>query len=453
MNVSLQNIDEARAVLTVKIEKADYQEKADKALRRVRQKIQMPGFRVGKVPLNLAKKIYGTSVRAEEVNNLLGEAIYNYLKDNNVDILGEPLPDEEQQKQIDFEKQEDFEFVFGLALTPKFNIELSKDDHVTEYVVEVTDAMVDNRIAEIARQNGEYKDCDIYEDKALIRGQLTELDAEGAAKPDGIVEEEASLMPTYMKSDEQKALFAGAKVGDTIVFNPAQAWGEAGGSEIAALLHIDRKQADEMKSDFSCQITSISHYAPAEVNEDLYKKVYPAGDVTTDADFRARIAEQTASTFKFDTDYLFTRDLRKVLVAKAGEMKLADDLLKRFLSKKAKEKDEQPMGDDDYDKSREALIWDLVRNKIAADEGIKVEEADLTAAAEDVARTQFARYGMANVPAEMVTRYAKDMIDKGDVTNILMERALENKLIPVVREKISVEQKTIGEEALADLFK
>ena len=224
MNVSLQNIDKVSALLTVKLEKADYQPQVDKSLKNIRQKAQVPGFRPGMVPMSLVKKMYGKSVIADEVNKLLSEKVYAYIKDNNINILGEPMPNEEKQPDIDFDTMEEFEFVFDIALAPEFKAEVSDQDKVDYYTIEVTDEMVENQIKAYTQRNGKYEKVDAYEENDMLKGLLAELDEEGNTKEGGIQVEGAVMMPSYMKNDEQKAIFANAKVNDVLVFNPNTAY-------------------------------------------------------------------------------------------------------------------------------------------------------------------------------------------------------------------------------------
>ena len=203
MNVSFQNIDKVSGLLTVKLEKADYQEKVDKSLKTFRQKAQIPGFRKGMVPMSLVKKMYGKSVIAEEVNKLLSEKVYDYIKSNNVNMLGEPLPNEEKQQVIDFDTMEEFEFVFDIALAPEFKAEVSNTDKVDYYTIEVTDEMVENQVKAYTQRNGKYDQVSAYEDNDMLKGLIAELDENGNTKEGGIQVEGAVLMPSYMKNDDQ----------------------------------------------------------------------------------------------------------------------------------------------------------------------------------------------------------------------------------------------------------
>ena len=259
MNVSLQNIDKVSALLTVKLEKADYQEKVDKALKSFRQKAQMPGFRKGMIPMSLIKKMYGKSVLAEEVNKLLSETVSKYIQDNKVNILGEPLPNEDKQPAIDFDTMDEFEFLFDIALAPDFKVEVSADDKVDYYDIEVSDEMVNDQIKAYTQRNGKYEKVDAYADKDMLKGLLAELDEAGNTKEGGIQVEGAVMMPAYMKNDEQKAVFANAKVNDVLVFNPHTAW-DGNPAELASLLKVDKEAAVEVKSNFSFQVEEITRF-------------------------------------------------------------------------------------------------------------------------------------------------------------------------------------------------
>lgn len=319
MNVSLQNIDKVSALLTVKLEKADYQEKVDKALKSFRQKAQMPGFRKGMVPMSLVKKMYGKSALAEEVNKLLSETVYKYIQDNKVNILGEPLPNEDKQPAIDFDTQEEFEFLFDIALAPEFKAEVSAADKVDYYDIEVTDEMVDNQVKSYTQRNGKYDKVDVYADNDMLKGLLAELDEQGNTKEGGIQVEGAVMMPSYMKNDEQKAIFTNAKVNDVLVFNPHTAW-DGNPAELASLLKIDKEAAAEVKSNFSYQVEEITRFVPGDLNQEIFDQVFGEGVVKTEEEFRAKVKEAIAKQFVADSDYKFLIDLRKVMMEKVGKL-------------------------------------------------------------------------------------------------------------------------------------
>lgn len=442
MNVSLQNIDKVSALLTVKLEKADYQERVDKALKHLRQKAQMPGFRPGMVPMGLVKKMYGKSVLAEEVNKLLSETVYKYIQDNKVNILGEPLPNEEKQPAIDFDTMEEFEFLFDIALAPEFKVEVNKDDKVDYYDIKVTDEMVNNQVKAYTQRNGKYEQVETYAENDLLKGLLAELDEEGNTKEGGIQVEGAVMMPAYMKNDEQKAIFANAKVNDVLVFNPHTAW-DGNPAELASLLKIDKEAAAEMKSNFSYQVEEITRFVEGELNQDIFDQVFGEGNVKTEEEFRAKVKEVIANQFVADSDYKFLIDLRKVLTDKIGKLEFPDALLKRIMRLNNPDKDEKFV-EDNYDKSIEELTWHLIKEQLVKANDIKVEQKDITDMAKEATRAQFAQYGMLSVPDEILENYSKEMLKKKESVEGLVNRVVETKLATALKPQVTLENKAIS---------
>ena len=450
MNVSLQNIDKVSALLTVKLEKADYQEKVDKSLKSFRQKAQIPGFRKGMVPMSLVKKMYGKSVIAEEVNKLLSEKVYDYIKSNNVNMLGEPLPNEEKQQVIDFDTMEEFEFVFDIALAPEFKAEVSNTDKVDYYTIEVTDEMVENQVKAYTQRNGKYDQVSAYEDNDMLKGLIAELDENGNTKEGGIQVEGAVLMPSYMKNDEQKAIFANAKVNDVLVFNPNAAY-DGHDAEIASLLKIEKEAAAEMKSNFSFQVEEITRFVPGDLNQELFDQVFGKDAVKTEEEFRAKVKEGIAAQFVADSDYKFLIDARKMLMEKVGKLEFPDALLKRIMLLNNKEKGEEFVAEN-YEKSVEELTWHLIKEQLVKDNEIKVEQEDVINMAKDATKAQFAQYGMMTVPEDILENYAQEMLKKKENVDGLVGRVVEAKLATALKAKVTLNNKTVSMEEFNKMF-
>lgn len=450
MNVSLQNIDKVSALLTVKLEKADYQEKVDKALKHFRQNAQMPGFRKGMVPMSLVKKMYGKSALAEEVNKLLSETVYKYIQDNKVNILGEPLPNEEKQPEVDFDTMEEFEFLFDIALAPEFKAEVGADDTLPYYTIDVTDEMVDNQVKMYTQRNGHYDKVDAYQDKDMLKGLLAELDEAGNTKEGGIQVEGAVMMPAYMKNDEQKAVFANAKVNDVLVFNPHTAW-DGNAAELASLLKIDKEAAPEMKSNFSFQVEEITRFVPGDLNQEIFDQVFGEGVVNSEEEFRAKVKEVIASQFVADSDYKFLLDLRQMLTAKVGKLEFPDALLKRIMRLNNPDKEESFV-EENYDKSIEELTWHLIKEQLVKANDIKVEQEDVVNMAKETTRVQFAQYGMLNVPEDVLESYSKEMLKKKETVEGLVNRVVEAKLATALKPQVTLDNKNISAEDFNKMF-
>lgn len=450
MNVSLQNMDKVSALLTVKLEKADYQERVEKSLKNFRQKAQMPGFRKGMVPMSLVKKMYGKSALAEEVNKLLSETVYKYVQDNKLNILGEPLPNEDKQPAVDFDTMEEFEFLFDIALAPEFSAEVSKSDKVPYYRINVTDEMVDNQVKAYTQRNGSYQQVEAYADNDMLKGLLAELDENGNTKEGGIQVEGAVMMPAYMKNDAQKALFNGAKVNDVLVFNPATAW-DGNAAELASLLKIDKEQAAEVKADFSYQVEEVTRFVPGELNQEIFDQVFGKDTVKSEEEFRAKVKEVIAHQFEADSDYKFLIDFRQVMTDKIGKLEYPDAILKRVMRLNNPDKDDQFI-EENYDKSIQELTWHLIKEQLVKANDIKVEQADITDMAKEATRAQFAQYGMLSVPDEILENYTKEMLKKKESVEGLVNRVVETKLTAALKPQVTLDEQPISAEEFNKMF-
>ncbi len=451
MNVSLQNIDKVSALLTVKLEKADYQENVEKSLKSLRQKAQIPGFRKGMVPMSLVKKMYGKSAVAEEVNKLLSEKVYEYIKENNLNILGEPLPNEDKQKEIDFDTMEEFEFLFDLALAPEFTVEVSAKDKVPYYSVKVTDEMLDQQVKAYTQRNGHYDQVEVYEENDMLKGLISELDKKGNVKEGGVSVEEAVLMPSYMKNDAQKALFNGAKVGDVISFNPNTAY-DGHEAEIASLLKIEKEAATDVKADFSFQVKEITRFVQGELNQEIFDQVLGKDEVKTEEEFLAKVRELIAAQFVPDSDYKFLKDLRDLLIEKIGKLEFSESLLKRIMLLNNKDKD-NAFVEEHYDESIAELTWHLIKEQLVKDLEIKVEQSDVFEMAKSATKAQFAQYGMLTIPDDLLENYAHEMLKKRESVDGLVNRAVESKLATALKGKVKLTKKTLSVEEFNQLFK
>lgn len=450
MNVSLQNIDKVSALLTVKLEKADYQERVEKALKDLRRRVNMPGFRQGMVPMGLIKKQYGKAVLAEEINKILQEKVYEYVRENKINMLGEPLPNEEKQPVIDFATQEEFEFVFDIALAPEFKAELSKEDTVPFYNIQVSDEMIDRQMSSYKQRTGKYEKVESYQDKDMVKGHLAELDENNNVKEGGLQVEDAVMMPSYFKNDEQKALFNGAKENDVLTINPSVAY-DGSEVELSSLLKIKKEEVAEHKGNFSFQITEITRFVEGELTQELFDEVFGEGVVKSEEEFRAKTKESMASQLEGDSNYRFLVDVRNLLVEKIGKLEFPDALLKKIMYLNNKDKGEAFV-EENYDKSIEQLTWHLIKEQLVKDNEIKVEQADVLEQAKRTTRAQFAQYGMINVPEDVVTNYAQEMLKKQETVQAMVDQSVEAKLALALKDKVTLENKEVSMEEFTKLF-
>ena len=384
------------------------------------------------------------------MNKLLSESVYKYIQDNKLNILGEPLPNEEKQPEIDFDAMEDFEFLFDIALAPEFKVEVSAADKVDYYNIEVSDELVNNQIKTYTQRNGKYEKVDAYADNDMLKGLLTELDDEGKVKEGGIQVENAVLLPSDMKNDEQKALFANTKVNDVVAFNPQAAW-DGNDIRVSTLLKIDKEAAADMKSNFSFRIEEITRFVPGDLNQEIFDQVFGKDAVKTEEEFRNKVKESIAKQFTADSDFKFLIDVRKMLMDKVGKLEFPDALLKRIMRLNNPDKDEKFV-DENYDKSIEELTWHLIKQQLVQANEIKVEQADIVAMAKESTRAQFAQYGMLTVPDEILENYSKEMLQKKESVERLVDRVIETKLSAALKGQVTLEQKTVSLEEFNKLF-
>ena len=447
MNISLQNVDKVSAVLTVQIEKADYQEKVEKTLKKLRQNVNMPGFRKGMVPMTLLKKQYGTSVLVEEVDKLMQEKVNEYIRENKVDMLGAPLP---KESNVDFANDENFEFSFDIALAPEFTVDLSAADTIDYYDINVTDEMVDQQVKLYTQRTAKYEKVEDYQDNDLLKGLLAELDENGNTKEGGIQVEGAVMMPTYMKNDDQKAVFNGAKVNTVLVFNPSVAF-DNNEAELSSLLKIKKEEVGAHTGNFSFQIEEITRMIPGDLNQELFDQVLGEGKAHSEEEFRAQIKETIAKQYEADSDYKFLIDVRSYVSGKIGKLQFADELMKRIMLENNKDKGEEFVSEH-YEKSLEELTWHLIKEKLVAANGIKIEQADINEMAKEATRAQFAQYGMINVPDELLDNYSKEMLKKPESVEALVNRAVESKLAEALKAQVTLNHKAVSAEEFNKMF-
>lgn len=447
MNISLQNVNNVSAVLTVQIEKADYQAQVEKSLKTLRQRVNMPGFRKGMVPMALIKKQYGVSVLLEEVDKLMQEKVGEYIRENKVNMLGAPLP---KENNANFETEENFEFSFDIALAPEFNVELSAQDTVDYYDIEVTDEMVEQQVKMYTQRTAKYDKVEEYQDKDMLKGLLAELDENGSTKEGGIQVEGAVMMPAYMKNDDQKAIFNGAKTNTVLVFNPSVAF-DNNEAELASLLKIQKEEVAAHTGNFSFQIEEITRMIPGDLNQELFDQVLGEGKASNEEEFRAQIKETIAEQFTADSDYKFLIDIRNYVVNKIGKLEFADDLMKRIMLENNKERGEEFVAEH-YEKSIEELTWHLIKEKLVAANEIKVEQADITEMAKEATRAQFAQYGMINVPEELLENYSKEMLKKRESVEALVNRVVEAKLSEILKGQVTLNHKAVSAEEFNKMF-
>ena len=450
MNVTLNKTDSVNATITVEVVKADYANEVENSLKDLRKNAVIPGFRKGMVPQSFLRQKYGKSVVTEEVNKLLVKSLADYIKNNDLDLLGEPLPVEEENS-TEIDGQEDFTFVFDAGLAPEIDVKLTTDDKMPYYLIQVSEEMIDRQIEYYKNKYGKQITTEEVEDNDLVKGVLVELNENGEPEANGITVEKAVLLPVYMKNEEEKAKFISAKLNSIVIFNPHKAY-DGNEGELASFLQVKKDAVKNYTGDFSYEITEISHFKAAEVNQELFDKVFGEGTVDSEEAFRGKIKEDLAQQFIPESDYKFILDAQKLLVEKASDMELPDAFLKRWLLASDKKRTPESV-EEDYPKIAKDLKFQLIKEHLIDENGITVDESEMQAYAERTVRAQFAQYyGMYEVPQNMLDEYVKEMLGKKETYRSLGDKIFEDKLIQILKKQVTLEPQEISMDDFKNLF-
>lgn len=449
MNITRENIDDLNAVLKVKVEKDDYSSKVDEVLKDYRKKATLKGFRPGKAPMGMIKKLYGKSVLLDEVNKLVSENLTKHLIDEKLNILGEPLPSKNAESDIDIENKDDFEFAFDIAFAPEFELKLSKRDKVPYYEIKPDEEMINQTIESHAAQFGTTEEADTVEEKDLVKGKFEQLDNEGNVLESGVVTEDAVFAVDRIDEESIRSLVLGAKKDDIIDFEIKKAF--TNDTDLSSMLRIEKEEAEKLDGKFRFTLQSISRHKPAEVNQELWDKVYGEGTVTSEEEYKNKIAEEIKHNFRFQSDYKFLLDAKDKMVKKA-KLTLPDEFLKRWLVATNKELTEEAV-EKDYENMQTDLAWQLIKNKLIEEQELKVEEDELLDFAKQSTLMQFQQYGLANIPDEQLETYAKQILANEDERRKLVDRKYDDKIIEYLKETVKVDPKEVTPTEFNELFK
>lgn len=445
MQITRTDIDQLNATLNLHVEPSDYEGEVDKQIIDIRKKANIPGFRKGLVPKGLIRKMYIEAVMADVINKVLSDQLFGYISENKLNILGDPLPNTEDDKPIDFKNDTEFDFKFDIALAPEFDILPTAKDKVVNYQIEVTDEMVQKQIDAYAQRYGKYSEGEAVEAEDVLHGELTENTENGVHLDDAIVS------PSYLKDEEQKQLFFGKKVGDEIVFNPKKATESV--AEVESMLKISHEQAEQFEADVTFKLTSISRYTPATIDQELFNKVYGEGAVATEDEFRARVRADIEKNMEQEANYRFGIDARAMVLEKMKDLQFPTDFLKRWLL--ATRKDDnltEEKIDADMPQMIDDLKWQLAKNQISEANNIEIKEEDMKAQAREIARMQFMQYGLSNIEDSILDNYANEMLKREDQARNLVARVEEQKVLDVIKAAVKLQNKKISLDKFNKLF-
>ena len=448
MNITRENIDELNVVLKVEISKPDYEDKVENILKDHRKKANIKGFRPGMVPIGLVKKMYGRAVQIDEINKIVTENIQKYITDEKLEILGDPIPKADEQEKIDFDTREDFTFSFELGLTPAIDLNLTKKNKITQYDIIIDNKMKNDYLDNYTRRYGELRKADTTEDKDVIKGKLEAIDKDGTVLPEGPSIEETSLGIDIIREKKIKKQFIGKSLNASIDFDLKKAF--PNDTEVAGLLHKKKEEIADLQGNFRFTINEISRFHPAELGTELFNRIFGEGVVNSEEEFMKKIEDEISINLKRETDFKLMMDIKNLAIEKT-DFNLPEEFLKRWLLK-VNENTTTEQIEKEFDNFRKDLKWQLMRNKAARDNEVKISEEELLKEASNITRSQFQQYGLFYATEEQINNYAKETLKREEDAKRIADKILEEKVILLLKDLVKLENKSVSIEEFNKLF-
>jgi len=441
MNITKENLDELNAILTIEISKSDYEEKVETVLKDYRKKANLKGFRPGMTPIGLIKKMYGTAVKIEEINKLVGESIQKYITDEDLKILGDPLQKIDENETFDFDNKDDFSFSFEIGLAPVFEIKLSKKNKLHFYEIIVDEKMKNGYLDNYTRRFGDIEDVETIEEKDVVYGKIEAAE--------GVSVEETSLSVDLIKDDEIKQMFIGKSINDTVDFDLRKAFPNE--TEIAGILKKKKEEIEAINGIFKFTVNRISRFKPAEVGQELFDKVYGEGVVATEEEFMQKLEEQIATDLKRESEFKLSLDAKNLAIEKTT-FDLPEEFLKKWLLNANKNTTQEQI-DSEFVHFKNDLKWRLIANKVASDNKVQISEEEILNEAEKTTRHQFNQYGLYHVTDEQISNYAKESLKREEDIKRIADKILDEKVIDIIKSLVKIDNKSVTAEEFDNFFK
>ncbi|MBI3136640.1 MAG: trigger factor [Bacteroidetes bacterium] len=440
MNVVEEKIDNLNAVLRVKISKEDYAEKVEKTLNDYRKQAAIPGFRPGKTPISLIKKKYGKAILAEELNKAVNQSLYDFIRNNNLQVLGNPLPKQDEEVKGDFENPTDFEFAYEIGMSPDFSLNLDKA--AFDYLkIDISTEMLDKEVENLARRYGKLVSAETVGERDMVLGKFTELD--GDKPKEGGISNTSTISMEFIADSAAKKSLMGAKAGDEFVLDPKDV--SKGSTDMAAMLAIKKEEAEELNSLFNFTITEIKQMIPAEINQELFDKLFGEGNVKSEEEMRSKIADDLNRMFSGDSDRVFNNALSKHLIEET-KIDLPESFLKRWIAATSKEEITPEKVEQDFEGYRNGLKWQLIQNKLIKENDVKVEPQDAINYVKSMMVNQYAQYGIPAPADAELDKYAKNALSNQEEANRIYDNLYQGKIFTLLKGMVKLNDKVLSYE-------
>ena len=450
MNVTLDKTSDIEGKFIVNVEEADYEQKVKDELKKIGREAHIPGFRQGHVPAGQIKARFGKQAKSQVLNDTVYEAVINYIRDNKLNVLGEPMPVEVKEVNLD---DKDYTFEYEIGLAPVLDIKLDKDVKLPYYTIAVSDEMLAEQDKNLCQRLGSQVPGEEVDERAVVKGVLMQLNEDGTVNenPGAIQVVNGIVAPFYFKDKDEAAKFAGKKVDDKVVFNPWKSC-EGNAAELASMLNLDKNIAADVKGDFQMTISEIIVHKPAEHNQEFFDNVFGKDKVKDEDEYKKALTEMIARDLAGNSEQLFQADAEKYLIDKYGDMQLPVAFLKKWLVARNEELTAENI-DKEFEAMLPSLKWQLIRERVSAELNVELKEEDLLDYAKGVAYHQFAQYGITNMDDETIEQSAKRLLNDRDTRSRMVERLSDIKLMTAVKEAVTLDNKTVSLEEFRDLVK
>ncbi len=441
MNITLEKTGDVTAKIIVNVEAADYTEKVKKELKKIGDNHSLPGFRKGHVPMLQLRMRFGKSVKSDVINDMVYREVIKYLQDNKIDILGEPLPVDVQEINLE---DKDYTFQYEVGLKPDLGIELNKDITLPYYTITVSEEMRNEQDKAMRERMGAQIPGEEVEEKALVKGTIMELNPDGTVKEteDAIQVINGIVAPSYFKSKEEAEKFMGKHVNDKVVFNP---WNTCEGNpaELSSMLNIDKDKTADVKGDFEMAISEIIVLRPAEHNQEFFDNVFGKDKVHNEEEYNAELTDMIANSLRGNSEQLFAAQTHKFFVDKCKDVVLPEEFLKKWLIARNPELTKENI-DAEFATMKDSLIWQLVKGYAAETLDVKVTEDDILAFAKSLAYQQFLQYGITNMDDETITAHAKRILANEDYRQRITDNVADAKIFNAIKETVTLDNKEVS---------
>jgi len=446
MDITQEKVDGRNALLKVKLEPQDYSKQYDDALKNYRRQLNLPGFRAGKVPMGMVKNRFGKSLLAEEINKVLNNSIQTYINENEIKVLGSPIPSDEHAESGDWDNPGEFEFVYELGLAPSLDVSVGSKDKLSFHTIKVDDKMLSDHLFDVTARFGELNDEEKSADGFILAGEFVELNNDDEIKPGGIFSA-VNFRIDGLDAETTKTL-TGLKVEDKVKVDPRKAVKDEG--RLAEMLDIPVQSVSELGENFQFTVKEIKSIQPAELNKELFDKVYPGEEVEDEKTFKARLKVDIANNFLRESDQLFKRDITRYLIDKFNP-ELPDSFLKKWI----RMTNEKPVTAEeierDYADYKRGLQWQLIFNELVGSKDIEVSKEEVTERAKSMLSAQFAQYGIPTPSDEELESSAMRILAKEDQARGIYDSLYDQKLIAFIKENASVKEKEVSFDEFVEM--